>query len=121
MQKTQQKCTEDRILHQTYKKGPHGKAHRRSKVANRQYLEEDPPISQQLEGGAKVGHQGVGGPPRSAEPSLAPVQVHLGGKINIILLKSVCHVFKYNSAREPPLESIKGEEEPSHKTHHKRR
>ena len=41
--------------------------------------------------------------PGSAEPSLNPVQVHFGGKIDPILLRAVWHVSMYRDGGNRPL------------------
>ena len=51
MQKAQHKCTEDPILHHTYKEGPLGKANGRAKEAITKNQHLGPPVSQPEEGG----------------------------------------------------------------------
>ena len=45
-----------------------------------------------MEGGGQGRQGGVGGTHGSAEPALAPIQVHFGRKLPLILLKAVSSV-----------------------------
>ena len=44
----------------------------------------------------------------SAKPALAPVQVHFGGKVVLILLKAVMNVFMYKLGGNQPQGLYKG-------------
>ena len=54
----------------------------------------------------------------SAEPTLAPVQVHFGGKLDPILLKAVWHVSMYEDGGNRPPQAIKGASHTTHHAHH---
>ena len=59
--------------------------------------------------GAKVG---------LAEPALAPVQVHFGGKSDLILQKAVMNVSMYKLRGNQPQGAIKGASLHTLNTHH---
>ena len=56
------------------------------------YQHQDPLGRHSKKGGGQGRQRGVGRTMGSAEPALAPVQVHFGGKITLILQKSVADV-----------------------------
>ena len=76
MQKTQHKCTEDPILHHTYKEGPLRRENGRAKEAITKNQHLGPPVNRPEEGAPGGVPPGVGRPLGSAEPGQAPVQVH---------------------------------------------
>ena len=56
------------------------------------YQHQDPPGSVPEKDSGQRWLCGAGRPTSSAEPGRAPVQVHFGGKLDLILLKAVWHV-----------------------------
>ena len=76
--KTQHKHTKDFILCYTYKKGPFVRANRRTRPRPTHIREEVPHVSLPAKDGGERRCQGVDRTPGSAEPRLAPVQVHFG-------------------------------------------
>ena len=61
---------------------------------------------------------GAGRTHGSAEPVLAPVQVHFGGKSDLILLKAVMNVSMYKLGGNRPQGAIKGASLHTLNTHH---
>ena len=61
---------------------------------------------------------GAGQTHGSAEPALAPVQVHFGGKFDLILLKVVMNVSMYKLDGNRPQGAIKGASHHTLNTHH---
>ena len=59
-------------------RGPTRQSKPTNKAPSPTYTEEDPPASHPAKDDGERQYQGVGRPPGSAEPGLAPVQVRLG-------------------------------------------
>ena len=71
-----------------------------------------------MEGGGQGRQGGAGRTHGSTEPALAPVQVHFGGKSDLILLKAVMNVSMYKLGGNRPQGVIKGASHHSHNTQH---
>ena len=82
------------------------------------YQPQGPPVSHPEEGGGQNHQRRVGRTHGSAEPALAPVQVHFGGKSDLILLKAVMNVSMYTLGRNQPQGATKGASLLTLNTHH---
>ena len=67
------------------------------------YQHQGPPGRHTKEGGGQGCQGGASRTYGSAELALAPVQVHFGGKITLILLKSVADVSRQGDGENRPL------------------
>jgi hypothetical protein len=65
--------------------GPHGRANRRNSTGNLENQARGPPNSLPEEGAPGGVPPGAGRPLGSPDPGWAPIQVHFGGKIALIL------------------------------------
>ena len=74
------------------KGGPHVIANQHIKKDNTQDRDVAPHASAPAKGSDQRRHRGVGRTHGSAEPTLKCVQVHIGGKDDLILLKAVCNI-----------------------------
>ena len=79
---------------------------------------QDQPGSVPEKGGGQSRQSGAGRTHGSAEPGQALVQVHFGGKADLILLKSVADVSIQGDGGNQPIQAIKGASSLSHHTHH---
>ena len=86
--KMQTTYIEHLVLRQTYKKGPLGRTTQHKKVASTQRIRSRP--TYQCPGRPKAVASGASR--GSTDPALVSVQVHFGGKLYLILLKSVANV-----------------------------
>ena len=72
------------------------------------YQHQDPPDRHTKKDGGQGRQGGAGRTLGSAEPALAPVQVHFDGKSNLILLKVVINVSMYKLGGNRPQGLYKG-------------
>ena len=82
------------------------------------YQHQDPPGRHTKKDGPQGRQGGFGRTLGSAVPALAPVQVHFGGKSDLILLKAVMNVSMYKLGVNRPQGAIKGASLHTLNTHH---
>ena len=76
----------------------------RTKPGHTHIYDKDPPISDPVKGGGERRQKVIGRTSGSAEPTLKPVQVRLGGKRDLILPTSVTNIPMWGDGGNRPQE-----------------